>query len=411
MKQDKLRLAKNFTSLLILRGLDFLLPIITVPYLLRVIGIEGYGLVSFAYAFALYSAAITQYGFNITATREIARNRDNLIEVRRIYTSAIYTTITLSIVAITLSVVAALSIEPLKAHWNLVALSLLQTTAQSIFPIWFFQGMERMSYITYLHAAAKLITLTGILTIINEPVDYVYIPAINAAGQMIILIGALWIVSRKFNVKLQKPKTGDVMKMLKSGRHAFTSQLAPTLYNNSTVFLLGLFAGSGATGIYSAATKVIDAANSLAYVASSAALPQLSRSLDFHSKFKRGMLLTGLTGTVFLIATAAPIGQFLHPVHGEQIADTIRLISVSVFLTFALLTFGANYLMLVNKEHVAAKLTLYTSLIFFLSALYLVPTFGLNGAIITLVGARSVMAVAYYAAYRRLIRTKRQELS
>lgn len=401
---DRIRLAKNFGSLLLLRGLDFLLPLVTVPYLLRVIGIENYGLIGFSYAFALYSAAVIQYGFSTTATREIARNKNNINAIREIYSNVIFSTILLATITLILSVIIAAMIPAIRLHWALIAYSLIQSTANSLFPIWFFQGTERMSYITYLHAVAKIVTLIGIFSIIREPSDYLYVPAINALGSTVILTGALWIIAIKFKVSPQWPNLPAITKTLTLGKHAFVSQLAPTLYNNSTTFLLGLFSGGYATGIYSAATKVIDAICSLAYVASNAALPQLSRSLDIHSKFKIVMLSTGAIGTVGIIATAHTIGKFLHPTDGPTIALSLQLMSASIFFIFTTLTFGTNYLMLIGKDRTSAQVTLYTSSAFFVIALYLIPSQGLYGAIATLVSARGVMATALYFVYRRIKR-------
>lgn len=401
MSPDRIRLAKNFGSLLLLRGLDFLLPLLTVPYLLRTIGIENYGLIGFGYAFALYSAAVIQYGFGTTATREIARNRNDINAIGKIYSNVIYSTIFLATAALLISATAVVITPKLQQHWSLIAASLLQSTATSLFPIWLFQGIERMSYITYLHAIAKIITLVGIFTIIREPSDYLYVPIINAIGSIAILAGALWIIANKLNISPQAPDLSAIKSTLKLGRHAFASQLAPTLYNNSTTFLLGLFAGAYATGIYSAATKVIEAIGSLAYVASNAALPQLSRSLEFHSKFKQIMISTGAAGTISIIAAAGTIGTFLHPTDGGKIASSLQLMSASIFFLFTILTFGTNYLMLIGKDRISAQITLYTSSSFFLIALFLIPNFGLYGAIATLVCARGVMATALYIAYRR----------
>lgn len=386
--------------MLLLRGLDFLLPLLTVPYLLRTIGIENYGLIGFGYAFALYSAAVIQYGFGTTATREIARNRNDVSAICEIYSNVIYSTLLLATAALLISATAVLMTPKLQQHWLLIAASLIQSTATSLFPIWLFQGIERMSYITYLHAIAKIITLVGIFTIIREPTDYLYVPAINAIGSIAILAGAAWIIAKKLNISPQAPNISAIKRTLTLGRHAFASQLAPTLYNNSTTFLLGLFAGGYATGIYSAATKVIEAICSLAYVASNAALPQLSRSLEFHSKFKHIMLSIGAAGTISIMATASVIGSFLHPTDGDIIASSLQLMSASIFFIFTILTFGTNYLMLIGKDHVSAQITLYTSSSFFIIGILLIPSYGLYGAIATLVCARGVMAAAFYLAYR-----------
>ncbi|KXK48610.1 MAG: polysaccharide biosynthesis protein, partial [Nitrosomonas europaea] len=85
----------NLVSLAIVRGLDYLVPLITLPYLVRVLGIEGFGLVNYALSFALYFSAVMQYGFTITAVRKIAQNRDNPEEIAVIYSETITATMLL----------------------------------------------------------------------------------------------------------------------------------------------------------------------------------------------------------------------------------------------------------------------------------------------------------------------------
>lgn len=396
------RIAKNFGSLLLVRGLDFLLPLLTVPYLLRTIGIENYGLIGFGYAFAQYSAAVIQYGFATTATREIARTRNDIQAIRQIYSNVIFSTLILATIALSISAIAVTLIPALRQHWALITISLIQSTATALFPIWLFQGLEKMSYITYLHAIAKSITLAGIFIVIREPSDYLYVPAINAIGSMTVLLSALWISAKKLDISLMAPKASAIKRSLKLGKYAFVSQLAPTLYNNSIVFELGLIAGGYVTGIYSATIKAIDAICSLAYVASNAALPQLSRSLALHSKFKKIMIGFGVAGTMGVIACANVIGTFLHPNDGAIISSSLQLMSVSIFFVFISLTFGTNYLMLAGGDRTFAKITLYTSSFFFFISVYLIQKYGLNGAIATIVSARGVIAIALYLEYRNI---------
>lgn len=397
---DQTRLIKNFLSLLSLRGLEFLIPLLTLPYLLRTIGVDNYGLVGFGYSFALYFGAITQYGFGVTATRDIARNRQDHDAVSHLYSTILATSTLLALAAVSIALLIVLMFSNLRDAWVLHALSLAHVMVQSMFPVWFFQGMERMAFIAYLNLVSKVAFLVGLFLVVHTPNDYIYVPLLNLIAASMVLGGSMWIVRNLFHVRIRQPGWSAVRKTLVTSRHAFLNQLAPNLYNNSATFMLGLFSGSYAVGLYTAVTKVVDAVSSLGYVISNTFLPYLSRSIGSHRLFKRIMLSTGLVGSLGLFLGADLIGNLLHPTEGAEIAKLLRLACVSVFMVFAILTFGSNYLMLTNKETISSRITLFTSMMFFLAALYLVPQFGLFGALATLVGARSVMAVAHFFAYR-----------
>lgn len=402
-------LIKNFLSLISLRGLELLIPLLTMPYLLRTIGVEKYGLVSFGYAFANYFGAIIQYGFSVTATRDIARNRHDAIAINRLYSNFLASSGLLALVAITTALLLLLVFTQLRSAWPLLLLSLSQVILQSIFPVWFFQGIERMAFIAYLNLGSKLIFIAGIILLIHGPEDYLYLPILNLFSAAMMLICSMWIISRKFKVQISKPAWSSLRETLFNGRHAFINQLAPNLYNNSTTFLLGLLSGGYGVGIYSVVTKVIDVASSVGYIISNTFLPHLSLSIRNHEIFKKVMLTLGLFGTICIVAGANLIGRLLHPTDGPAIAELLRMASISVFMIFAMLTFGTNYLMLVQRESIAGRVSLITSLAFFVVALILVPNFGVVGGVVTLIGARTCMAAALYINYRRMNRKKINE--
>jgi PST family polysaccharide transporter len=395
------RIIENFISLVVLRGFDLLIPLITLPYLVRVLGIERFGLLSFVQSAALYAGALVQYGFGITATREVARHRDDPVRLAAVYSQTLATSGAIAAVAIVLwgcllSLVPALQREASVYWWTMVFV-----IGQSVTPVWFFQGLERMRFIAGLALLSKFLYLVLLLLFVRSPADYALVPFSNAIAIGIGLCVAMWLARYRFGVRMSKPTMRIVADQLRSGRDAFVSQFAPTLYNNTATFLLGVAAGNVAVGAYSAASKLIDACSSLGYVLSNVFLPPLAREIAWHRTFRNIMLGTAILLTVVLMLVADDVVAFLFGAESSHVSQLVIWLSPCIVAIFMYLTFSANFLMLIGKEAAAKDISLYVSLVAFGVALVVVPTYGAFGAVFVVVLARVAMAVFAFVAFRR----------
>ena len=153
MNKNKYRqLIENFFSLSILNALNVLLPLVTLPYILHVVGKANYGAYSYVYAIVQYVILFSTYGFNFSATKQISQCRDDDKEVSRIYNAV---TACKGIIALSLSVVLLLLSRWVFRDgigtWMFVY-GLGMVVGDVFTPIWLFQGMEKMKYMTTLFA-------------------------------------------------------------------------------------------------------------------------------------------------------------------------------------------------------------------------------------------------------------------
>jgi PST family polysaccharide transporter len=397
--ENKRRLVSNFLSLIVLRGFQFLIPLVTLPYLVRIIGLENFGLINFALSLTLYFGSVIQFGFRITATREIARNRDNHKKLERIYSSTLSASVILAMVSTVLFTLIVVSFDKFNNYLTLYLFTLAFVVFQSLFPIWFFQGMEKMKYITFLSLGTSVMFLISLFVFVKDDNDFILVPLLNAISAFVTFLIAILIVRKQFNVHFLRPSLQEIKLTYKNGYHAFVSQLAPNLYNNSAVFLLGVFTNTSLVGLYTAATKVIDAVISFAYILSNTFLPYLSRNLQKHNVFQKIMLVSGLVLTMVTFIMAEWITTLLFSAGNLEVAIYIRWLVICIFLLFTTMTYGTNFLMLIGKEGVVKNIALYTSLVFFVIALLIIPLWGIWGAIATLVSARLTMMLAIVLFY------------
>ena len=77
----------NFAYLSLLQIANYVFPLLTLPYVVRIVGVENYGYISFSLAVVMWFTTIVDFGFNYTATRDVARSKDDLDEVSKIFSN------------------------------------------------------------------------------------------------------------------------------------------------------------------------------------------------------------------------------------------------------------------------------------------------------------------------------------
>lgn len=253
---DKKRLIENFFSLSLLQGANYLLPLITLPYLVRVLGPEKYGLVMFAQAFIQFFAVFTDYGFNISATREISIYRKDGKKISQIFNSVLIVKFVLTILSFLVLTIIVFNVNKFRNEWLIYFLTYGMVVGNIFFPVWFFQGIEMMRYISILNIISRAIFTISIFIFIRQSTDYIFVPLINSLGFIVSGVIAFYLAFKRFNIKLTFPGFMNIYEQLKKGWHAFISGLAISLSGRANTIILGLLTNDTVVGYYVAAEKV-----------------------------------------------------------------------------------------------------------------------------------------------------------
>jgi polysaccharide transporter, PST family len=246
----------NFFSLGLIQVINFLLSIITFPYIVRVVGIEYFGLITVAQAVMTYFTVITDYGFNLSATKDISINRGNKASMSSIFSEVMATKAFLLLGSACMLALAIFYIPAFNAYSVLMLYSFPIVIGQLLQPIWFFQGIEKMKYITYINMFSKALYAIGVFTLINEPGDYLLLNLINGASGIVGGIISCIIVFHTFNVDFRFTGLKQIRKQLAEGWSIFLSTITITIATNSNILILGIFASPLILGFYSIAEKV-----------------------------------------------------------------------------------------------------------------------------------------------------------
>jgi PST family polysaccharide transporter len=253
---DAAGLVKNFISLLVVQGLNYILPLITVPYITRVLGVANFGTVNIAAAIMTYFSIFTDYGFNLSATRDISINREDKEKVSLIFSSVMVVKAILSLIGFIALSAIVFSIEILRADFSVYLISYGIVFGNVLFPIWYFQGIEKMKYITYLNIICRgIITVLIFMLVKNREHMSIYV-GLNSISSIAIGLISLGLVFIKFKVRFRMPDLANIKNQMVEGWYVFVSSISIAVYTSSTTIILGLMVGKDAAGYYAGADKI-----------------------------------------------------------------------------------------------------------------------------------------------------------
>jgi len=341
----KKRLAENFLSLSALQAVNYLLPLITLPYLVRVLGPEKFGLIAFAQAFIAYFIILTNYGFNLSATREISINRDKKEKISEIFNSVMMVKFLLGVLSFFILVLLLIFVPKFRNDWLVYIFTFGMVIGQILFPVWFFQGMERMKYITFLNTIAKLIFTVCIFVFVRQVSDYIYVPLLNSIGFLIAGILSIWIIFKNFKIKFIFPQLTSIKHEFKEGGYIFISRLSISFYTVSNVFVLGLLTNNTVVGIYSAAEKLITAIKGIVGVILQVMFPYVSKIAKESYSKALNVVNYELKLFVVLVLISCFVGYFLSHnivflIFGQKF-ESSGLIMQILILTIPVITVSA----------------------------------------------------------------------
>ncbi|UFS69768.1 oligosaccharide flippase family protein [Geomonas sp. RF6] len=258
-KEEYARLASNLFSLSTLQLVSYALPLVTLPYLVRVLGAEKFGLLMFSQSFVTYLGILVDYGFNLSATREISINRENRAKVTEIFSAVMTIKMCLLVLSFVILCATVFGFERFRHEWEVYFLSFTLVVGQALFPVWYFQGMEKMKFMTLLNIFAKVFFTVMIFVCVRREGDYLIVPLLNGLGFIISGLGSLWLVMKKMGQRFTFCAPAVLKSHLRESSEYFFSRISVSAYTSSNVFFLGLITSHTMVGYYAIAEKIYNA--------------------------------------------------------------------------------------------------------------------------------------------------------
>ena len=368
------RLTQNIFSLLTLKGVDYVLNFVMLPFLLRMLGADRFGAIVFMQSVVQYMVVAVEYGFNMTAPRDIARASDEQ-SIGKIFSDVMSAKILIALALMLLTVPAIIFLPPTVDFDVILFLAVLPTVLGNIaFPIWFFQGIQQMKFITIAVTSARLIILCSMFATIDGPDDYLIAALLQSAMMIIAGLLSFAIIIKNYRYVFVRPTLGGIKAVLRDGREIFISTVAINLYTTTNIVILGLMTTPTAVGFFGAANKLIDSFKGLMGAFSTAVYPHVSAkvkesprgAIEFIKKF--GRLYSGLFLVVSIIlwAFAAPIVEILFGAGYEQ---TVLILRVMAWLPFVIAlsnVFGIHFMLNFGMQNLFSRILIAAAFLDFM---------------------------------------------
>lgn len=402
----------NFIMNVILTMSSILFPLITFPYVSRILLPEGTGKVAFAASLISYFALFSQLGIPTYGIRACAKVRDDKTELSRTVQELMIINITMSVVVYVVLFASIAFIPRLQEEKILYVITSLTILFNAIGMEWLYRGLEQYTYITVRSVIFKLIALLAMFVLIHEKEDYIIYGALSifAASASNILN---FIHAHKFII-LRPLGNYHFRKHIKAVAIFFAMSCATTIYTHIDSTMLGIMVSNSSVGYYDAAVKVRTTLLSIVTSLGAVLLPRASYYIELGmiDEFKRisqkalqFVVLLATPLTVYFILFASPSVHLLSGPAYDGAVLPMQIIMPTVLLVGITNILGIQMLVPLGKE----KIVLYSEIAgavtdLILNAL-LIPVLGTSGAAIGTLAAEIAVFVVQFVALRKDVST------
>lgn len=360
---------KNLSYLTLIQISNAFIPLLIIPYISRIIGVQNFSSLEFTRIYCYYFTIFINYGFDLTITRYISINRDDSRKVNSMVNQAIYAKVFLLIISSVFFLASLEFYEALESLQYLLLLTFLINVGYVFYPIWFFQGIEKMAKISIINFISKFIIAVLTIFLITKKADYWLYNFFQSLGMIGISIYSLYLLKKKYLIYLEKPKFSIIKKILKEGFPIFFGTILVTLISSLYFIFLKSHSTTEELAKFSTSNKLIATLQLLILLPfSQAFFPLINKKLiEGRSIFKKYINIASLSITV--VAGIQGLVVFMFPeliikiVFGKDFLIATESVKILAFLPlFACLTnvYGYQGLLSLKKD----KLFLYIHILF-----------------------------------------------
>ena len=393
----KSKVASNTVMLYVMTVAKLIFPLLTMPYLTRVLSEVGYGFVSYVKSCMTYMQLIVDFGFILSSVKDIVKANGDNQKIGQIAGNTVVSKILLGIVAAVALIVMCFAIDILRINTTFVILSFVTVFTTAFLADFLFRGIEKMHYITVTYLVAKTISTALTFVLVKDDSTMMWIPILDIISNLISIAIAFAII-KKLKIKISFTGLKDCFNMIKDSFSYFLSSVATTAFAALNTLLIGIYI-TDLTEVanWSLCLTIISAIQGLYTPITNSVYPHMIKAKDL--KFIHKILLIFMPVVIVgcvICYYFADLALFI--VGGEKYVEAsglFRLMIPILFFSFPAQVYGWPTLGAIGKVKQTTISTTVTAIVqvLGLAVLMIIDKFTLNALAILRFSTEALMMI------------------
>ncbi|MCF0141288.1 MAG: oligosaccharide flippase family protein, partial [Mogibacterium sp.] len=274
-------IAFNVSMLYIMNIAKLVFPLITLPFLTRVLTVEGYGIVSYVKATMVYAQLIVDFGFMLSGVKAIAEIREDRNRLNRAVGNVVLAKGLLCVASFVVIMVAAIFIPILRENMLYTILAFIPVALSTLLLDFLFRGIEQMQIITIRYVVMKTISVGLTLAIVRSDADILWIPVLDILSSVIAIVLVMWEVKKLgISISFADGIKGAVASLRTSSIY-FISEAATTVFGAFNTILIGIFMSKADVAYWAVCLQLVSAVKAMYTPITNGIYPQMIKKKNF----------------------------------------------------------------------------------------------------------------------------------
>lgn len=247
----------NYCFMTIIKFVNSFFYLLVYPFLIRKLGAESYGLFVFATSIITYFQTFISFGFDFPAVKIISTEPDNREMKSSIVSSVLTAKIYLAAISLIIFIILVSQFDFFRKDWILYLICYSNIITTILLPVWYFQGMQKMKFITIAQVATKILSLPFIFLFVTAPSDTWIVALIISVSGCISGLYTLYLLIIKEKIIIRWQAFSTIKKLFKDSVPFFFSSSASIIKQQFTIFIIGISFSMSDVAIYDLANKLV----------------------------------------------------------------------------------------------------------------------------------------------------------